>query len=186
MPGHVHHRVVGHRFLEIASVILPVQERRPIGGEHKFEILDRRDFVLVDLVSIQIDLPLRKLRLICVPIHLLVAAHDEPAGRNADHFIMSRQLRTLSRNLFPLWGPLAGHVRDIQRAGNPGKSNQRKDDTCRRVGPAAADERDDRDVTHVERDGEREGDHDVHRQPAAPQQLMAFADPSRTVLMQQR
>ena len=43
---------------------------------------------------------------------------------------MSRQLRTLSRYFFPFWGPLAGYVRNIQRAGNPGKANQCQDDTC--------------------------------------------------------
>ena len=38
---------------------------------------------------------------------------------------MSWQARTLSRYFFPLWGPLARHVRNIQRAGNPSKAKQR-------------------------------------------------------------
>ena len=43
---------------------------------------------------------------------------------------MSRQLHTLSRYLFPLWSPLAGHIRNIQRTGNRGKANQCQYDTC--------------------------------------------------------
>ncbi|TKS62421.1 MAG: hypothetical protein EWM73_02484 [Nitrospira sp.] len=69
--------MIDHGLLEISSVILPVDQRRQILGENELQKLHGGHFEPVDLVCVQIDLPLGELRRIGVAIYLPVAPHDE-------------------------------------------------------------------------------------------------------------
>ena len=119
----MHHRMAGHRLLEIATVVLPIDERRQILGQDVLQILHRGHFKLVDLVGVEMDCPLRELRRVGIAVHLPVAPHQKGPGGNPDHLVMSRQLRPLDRELLALGSPFPNDIGHIQRMGRSADSD---------------------------------------------------------------
>ena len=105
---------MGHGLLKVSAVIAPIQKRRPIHRQHELQELQGRHLVLIDLIGIQEQTALGKLRGIGVPVRLSLAAHQERAGRDGDHLVLGRKLDPLRRQSFAFRRPFQRDVLGVQ------------------------------------------------------------------------
>ena len=104
-----------HRLLKIPAVILPIDEGVAVRRQDKLQELHRGDFILVDLIGIEIDLPLRKFGQVRILVDFSIAPHEELARRDTDHLVMRRQLGALHRQLLAFRRPFTNDIGNIQR-----------------------------------------------------------------------